>query len=158
MGTLFNSIFWRYWAPPLVWALIILGLSGDMGAGQKTYSLFNWVISWIVTLDLDALGLLHFRIRKVMHVLCYGVLSVLWFRALMASYPHRLKANILLALGLCLAVSAADESSQFLSASRTGSLWDVGLDITGGVLFLFPAVYHWKRKNLVPSEVKAPLS
>jgi VanZ family protein len=129
-----------------------------MGAGQKTFSLFNWVISWIVTLDRNALALLHFRIRKVMHVLCYGVMSILWFRALMASYPNRLNANLVLALGLCLAVSAADESSQFLSASRTGSLWDVGLDMTGGVLFLFSTFFYWKRRNMTPFGIRTPLS
>jgi len=136
-----------------------MGLSGDLGSGPKSFNIVNWIVSCIVTLDPEALSLLHFRIRKMMHVIFYGVLSVLWFRALMASYPRRLYANIALALGLCLAVAAADEGYQFLFAfaSRTGTLGDVALDMAGGVLFLFPAASYWKRKNLIPSEFKAPL-
>jgi VanZ family protein len=157
LKTLIYSAFWRFWIPPLIWALVIMGLSGDLGSGPKSFSIVNWVVSWFVTLDPEALSLLHFRIRKMMHVIFYGVLAVLWFRALMASYPKRLNLNIALALGLCLAVAAVDEGHQFMTATRTGSLGDVALDMAGGVLFLFPAVSYWKRKNLVPSEVKAPL-
>jgi VanZ family protein len=153
------STFWRYWLPPFIWALMIMGLSGDLGSGPKSFSIVNWLASWIVTLDHDALALLNFRIRKMMHVIFYGVLAALWFRALMASYPKGFSVNIAGALGLCLAVAALDEGHQFLFAAglRTGSLSDVVLDMAGGVLFLFPAVFYWKRKNMASSEVKAPL-
>lgn len=131
-------------------------LSGDFGAGPKTFGMFNWLISLVVNLNPKIISLYHFYFRKALHVICYGVLSVLWFRALMASYPKRLKANFGLALALSLAVAVIDEGHQFLIVTRSGSLGDVALDMAGGLLFLFFLVSYRKRKLMVPSEAKPP--
>jgi VanZ family protein len=149
---------WRYWAPPLIWALVVMSLSGDLGAAPNSFSLFNWALSWIITLPPETLSQLHFQIRKALHFICYGILAVLWLRALMASHPYRLRANIILALIFCLMVALIDEGHQLLLNSRTGSVWDVILDMTGAVAFTLLAFGYWKRKLAVPLTTQPPFS
>ncbi|MGQ9688247.1 MAG: VanZ family protein [Desulfobaccales bacterium] len=149
-----NPLIWRYWAPSVFWAIVIMVLSGDVGAVPNSHSIFKWVVSWIVTLPPQTLNQLHFKFRKAMHVICYGVLAILWFRALMASRPRRMGANLILALMLCLGVALIDEGHQHLLTSRTGSLGDVGLDMGGAVGFALVTAYCWRRRN--PAAVLRP--
>jgi VanZ family protein len=153
-----NSTVWRYWAPPVIWALAIMVLSGDLGAGPKTYSMFSWVLSLIVTLPSKTVGVLHTYFRKSLHVIFYGILSVLWFRALMASHPGRLWGNFFLALVLCLAVSLIDEGHQFFLTSRTGNLGDVFLDMSGAVVFTLLTVLLGKRQRMAPAAAQPPFT
>jgi VanZ family protein len=134
-----NHFSWRPFAPALLWSVVILILSGNAGTLNNSFVPFNWVMSRLFTLDADTLARLHFYFRKMLHFFCYGVLAVLWFRALMLSRPHHLGANHLLALGLCLAVALADEGRQHLVPGRTSSGWDVGLDMAGALIFLVVA-------------------
>jgi VanZ family protein len=151
-----NALAWRYWAPPVIWALAIMVLSGDLGASPNTFSLFKWVLSLLVTLPPKTVSLLHMYFRKSLHVICYGILSVLWFRALMASHPRRLWGNFFVALGLCLAVSLIDEGHQFLLTSRTGNLGDVVLDMSGAVTFTLLTVVFQKRQVPAPAAAQPP--
>jgi VanZ family protein len=155
---LLYSLAWRYWAPPVIWALAIMVLSGDLGAGPKTYSMFSWALSWFVTLPSKTVSLLHMYFRKSLHVICYGILSVLWFRALMASRPGRLWGNFFVALGLCLAVSLIDEGHQYFLTSRTGNLGDVGLDMSGAVIFTLVTALFVKKQSPAPAGVQPPHS
>jgi VanZ family protein len=139
-----------------MWTLAIVVLSGNLGSPPRTLGIFKWVISWIVNLDLHTLESLHFYFRKALHVMCYGVLTVLWYRALMASCPERPGANKMLALAFTLIVAITDEGRQYLSPGRTASWWDVGLDMTGGVLFLTLIAWYWGRKNRLPSQAEPP--
>ena len=150
------SPVWSFWAPPLIWTLVLLVLSGNLGSLTNTAGPFKWVVSRLFTLDPDTLDLLHFYFRKTVHVIFYGILGVLWFRALMASYPEHFGVNWMLALTLCLTVALADEEHQYFLPSRTGSWRDVGLDLSGGVLFLFLIACYWKWKNRLLVEVKSP--
>jgi VanZ family protein len=130
-------------------------LSGDLGSGKNTLSFFKWILSGITTTQ--NINLIHFLFRQTLHILCYGILSVLWFRALMAAYPKRLGINIILALALCLMVALIDEVHQIVVTSRKGSLRDVGLDMTGAVLFTFLAALFWKKRVMAPSEAQSPV-
>ncbi len=149
------STLWGYWVPPIIWTLTIVVLSGNSGSLNNTFGVFKWVISWVVTLDYDTISLFHYWFRKVLHVMYYGVLCVLWFRALMATFPKRLGLNLILALVLCLTVALIDEGHQLLVASRRGSLGDVALDMTGAVLFTLFTARYWKRKFML-SEARPP--
>lgn len=131
-------------------------LSGELGAGPHTYSMFNWVLSLIVTLPSQTVGVLHTYFRKSLHVMCYGFLSVLWFRALMASRPRRLWGNFWLALGLCLAVALIDEGHQYFLTSRTGNLGDVGLDMSGAVIFTLITALFLKSRSPAPAATRPP--
>ena len=111
MRTAAKSALWRYWAPTLVWTLAIVVLSGNPGSLANTSAIFTWIMSWIVILDLDTLSRYHFYCRQALHAICYGVLTILWFRALTASYPESLWTSRILALALL--VSLTDEGRQY---------------------------------------------
>jgi VanZ family protein len=147
---------WRPYAPAFLWSLVILILSGNAGTFNNSFVPFNWLVSLLVTLDPDTLNRLHFFFRKMLHFICYGVLGVLWFRALMASCPERPGTNHLLALALCLAVALTDEWRQRLIPGRTASIWDVGLDMAGGLVFLMVARRYWGIGKRIPPETRQP--
>lgn len=149
-----NSLVLRYWAPPVIWAVVIMMLSGDLGAFPNSFSLVKWVLSLFVTLPAKTVSLLHMYFRKSLHVICYGILSVLWFRALMASRPGRLWGNFLLALVLCLTVAIIDEGHQHVLTSRTGTVSDVFLDLSGAVFFTLVAAFFgkWQKMEAVAAQ------
>ncbi len=148
--------WWRYWVPPIVWTLGIVVLSGGLGAVTNTFVIFKWVVSWFVTMDPRTLEMPHFYFRKFLHVVCYGVLTILWLRALTASFPGRFGTNALMALGLSLLVALIDEGHQLLVPGRTPSFWDIGLDMTGGLLFLFITACSWQKRNRLRAGMESP--
>ena len=149
------SPFWRYWAPPILWALALLALSGEAGSSRHTSNFLQWVLSWIVTPSPEVLDLLHNLLRQAVHVFAYGILSVFWFRALAFRFPGSPGANVILALVLSLAVALLDEGHQALVPSREGSLGDVALDMAGAALLTAFAAYA-RRLSLSPPEARPP--
>lgn len=131
-------------------------MAGNPGSVTNTFGIFKWAMSRLLTLDQPTLESLHFYFRKLLHVVCYGILTVLWFRALMASYPERPGANRLLALAFTLLVSITDEGRQYLSPGRTPSWWDVGLDLSGGLFFLSLSTCCGARKNRTSTAAGSP--
>ncbi len=151
-----HSSFWHSWGPPIVWALILMGASGDLGATPNTYQIFKWVLSTFTNLSPKTIEFLHPWFRKSLHVICYGFLSVLWLRALILTYPERRGVNLILTLLLTLAVSVVDEGHQALVKSRTGALRDVSLDMTGAILFTLATARFLERKGRIASEAEEP--
>ncbi len=140
--------WWLAWGPPILWTLATWTMSGHLGAPANTFVVFHWVISWFTTsLDHDTLMQYQFYCRKALHAICYGFLTILWFRALTATYPRRFGANIMAALALALVVAALDEGRQYFVPGRTASFWDIGLDLSGGIFFLSLFVAGWKFSN-----------
>jgi VanZ family protein len=116
----------RY-APPIVWMAAIASFSGDTLAAEETAS---WVIPVLAALLPGAspptLHTLHAALRKLGHVVEYGILGALWLRALAPGRPLRRAA--LGAIGLAAAYAVVDEARQSLTESRSGALTDVALD------------------------------
>ncbi len=86
----------------------------------------------------ETLRIYHGYIRKAAHFAEYAVLAFLAVRALAASHLYRLRYA--LALLLVIGIAAIDEFHQSFEISRTGSILDVMLDISGGsamVIFLW---------------------
>ena len=115
------------WLPAIVWAAIILSASNDSFSANESRG-------WLATLfGREMPYALNFLMRKSGHLLAYGLLGALAWRA---------EKRIGVALTVVLLVAMADEYSQGLTRSRTGSAWDVVLDLCGAFLALsaFPAV------------------
>jgi VanZ family protein len=123
-----------YWLPPLLWSAAVLAMSGDWGAGRQTLGLVQWLCSWIPSLSPAQIQVIHFYFRKTGHVLAYGILYLLWFRAFQGSFRYRPGISFLWALGLSLLLALLDEGHQSRLASRTGSIRDVALDLGGALL------------------------
>jgi VanZ family protein len=126
--------FFFYWLPPLLETAAILVLSGDLGSSRHTRELIEWLSSWLPFLKMAPMEETQGYLRKTGHITAYGVLYILWFRALLWRLSPRRGAAILLSLGLCLLTALLDEGHQAMLASRTGCLSDVALDFGAAAL------------------------
>jgi hypothetical protein len=111
--------------------LIALGssslLSGDRTGGWILAPL-GQVAPWASPATLAAI---HFGLRKLGHVVEYGILAILWHRALGPSPITRPAAFI-----IAVAYGGLDELWQGLLPSRTPAASDVAVDAAGALLGL----------------------
>lgn len=84
-------------------------------------------------------------IRKSAHVAEYAVLALLTLRAMWISFESLIVRLAAASLLLALAVAAVDESRQATLDTRTGSITDVLIDISGAFAALCVAVFFIRR-------------
>jgi VanZ family protein len=118
----FNALFLR-WLPVVVWAGLIFTFSAqsDLRFAQA-----------------DAVD---FVVRKAGHMLVFGVLAVLLWRALTSSGIDR---AIVWSLALTAAYAGSDEFHQSFTTGRHASPVDVGIDSAGALIALLVLV-AWLR-------------
>ena len=139
---------WRY-GPVILWmALIFLASTGELAA-SNTSRIVRPLLLWLFP-GLSEEGLMrgHFAVRKGAHFAEYAILALLAARAFLSSSQHILRVNWF-ALALCLTALYAllDEYHQTFVATRTGSIYDSLIDITGGATAL-AALLLWRvRRN-----------
>src|SRR5690606_36078456 len=89
----------------------------------------------------------HSIVRKGAHLFEYAVLALL---ALWAFRPSRVqllsKRPFAAAIFFVAIIAMIDEFQQSFDPTRTGSVYDVGLDIVGGLIAV-AAVGLWRRRN-----------
>ena len=89
----------------------------------------------------EAIALYHAYVRKFAHFTEYAILAFWARRAFRDSSKKFLRAKPYLAsFTLVVVVAVIDEISQRFNATRTGSIYDVLLDISGGlamIVFMF---------------------
>ncbi len=134
--------FLSYWLPPCLGVAAILSLSGDLGSSARTLTLLERLLFWVPFLKAH-LEMVNAVLRKAGHVLGYGVLCFLWFRAFQGQQGYGRGKSLLCSLALCLAVALTDEVHQSLVNSRTGSLRDVALDLAGATLGAVLTLRRW---------------
>jgi VanZ family protein len=118
---------------PVAWMGLIAFLSGDLFAAEHTGAWLLPVLQRLLpTVDRGGLDALHAVIRKLAHVIEYGILAALWRRALApaASAPWAGWWALLLAASYAV----VDETRQGLAPSRTPSALDVAIDTAGALL------------------------
>jgi len=106
----------------VAWSAVILFVSSDFFSARNTGAFLHDL------LGRDVPYTLHIILRKLGHLLGYGILGALAFRAARVDIPRR---PILSAFAVVLLVAGIDEMHQATLASRTGSGWDVVLDLIG---------------------------
>ncbi len=137
-----------YWLPPLVWAIVILALSGDLASARHSGTIVYWILSRLTFLIPEQIDLVHFLIRKTAHVVVYGVQYFFWFRAFQESRGASRRKSCLASLGLCLLLALVDEAHQSFVKSRTGSLMDVSLDMGGASIAALITLAFRRRRRL----------
>ncbi|MBU0706790.1 VanZ family protein [Patescibacteria group bacterium] len=111
-----------YWLPPLVWAAVIFGIS----------SISNLQIEEIKSWDMV--------LRKIAHMLEYAVLVVLFIRLGVDKQKADWKIYLISLIGVLL-YAITDEWHQTYVLRRFGSITDVLIDTSGGIM---GAVFYYK--------------
>lgn len=119
--------FLSSWLPVVLWITIILSAANDRFSTEETTGWLQQVLGESMPLALN------WMLRKAGHLVSYGILALLTWRA------HR---RFAVALLLSLAVAITDEAMQAMTISREGSVYDILLDLSGALLALLilPAV------------------
>lgn len=136
---------WRY-GPLLVWmALIFFFSTGELSAGN-TSRIVRPLILWLFPgTSEETLGLVHFFVRKGAHFTEYAVLALLAARAFLSSSQPPLRRHwFMWSLTLVVLYALSDEFHQTFVPSRTGSIYDSMIDITGGLTALL-LLMLWRK-------------
>lgn len=132
----------RY-APLVLWIGVILFLSSNQGSMAETSRFIRPIIEFFFPAAApDTFLIVHALIRKAAHFVEYALLAVFAARAFVGSPNWGA-----LALLVVLVIAAIDEFNQSIISSRTGSGWDVLLDLSGGVVAI---CILWIAKNRWP--------
>jgi len=148
----------RYWLPVLFWLGVIVYESLRLSSNVTGSWLFQLFRVLHIQLSWSAFSALHHLLRKAGHVTGYGILCLLLFRAWFhtlrlpdqvsigrrAADPGHVGQELrimhvrcaALAISITLVTAFLDEWHQAFDRARTGSPWDVALDVSGGVVFL----------------------
>ena len=128
---------WRY-GPLLAWAAFVLFASTGEFSASNTSRIVRPLLLWLYpNITEPSIQTVHFFVRKAAHLTEYGILALLAARAFRTSSLTALRrAWWLAAFALVAAVSLTDEYHQSFLPSRTGTIYDSYLDMTGGAIAL----------------------
>lgn len=146
---------WAY-APVLLWIGVIFLMSSPEASFSQTSRIIGPLLHFFYpSIAPETEALIHGYVRKTAHFSEYAVLAFLACRA--CSFSTSLfvrKWRYLLPLMLVIAIASLDEFNQSFEASRTSSVWDVALDISGGMAML---IFLWavRRPKLEQLSQKA---
>lgn len=148
-----RGLLQRKTAAMAAWLLIpiaagcILGyVSGGIGGADH---MIKWVMDTLHWSRGQAETCVHY-LRKSIHFTAYGLLGLSLFRAAMAGGAPKPRAFVF-AILVVLSMASFDEMRQTTSPNRTGSFWDVTLDVSGaGTFAAFAAAICGRRKKAEP--------
>ena len=123
---------WR-WLPVVAWSAVILAASSDLFSAERSGSVLRAILGH------ELPHLLHVAVRKLGHLLAYGFLGILALRAARSGGLQPADGSdglkpVATSVIVVLLVAVIDEWHQSTLASRSGSPWDVLLDVVGGAL------------------------
>ena len=123
--------------PPVLWMAAIAIFSSELFGADRTggyvLAILARLLPWAGTETLHAL---HGLLRKLGHVVEYGILAALWLRALApgGAVGQASARAAWWAVGLAVAYAGIDELRQGLAPNRSPSGWDVLVDAAGAAL------------------------
>lgn len=142
VGTDHTNRNWRgrviRYAPFLICTVVIFTASSSTGSAENTSRFIRPLLELIFySAEPASIDSIHGFIRKSAHFIFYGILAVLAFRAFVGSSKRLLAATpIITALFAVFVIASVDEINQSFNPERTGSMFDVLLDMAGAVTFL----------------------
>ena len=138
---------WRY-GPLLLWmALIFFFSTGELSA-SNTSRIVRPLILWLYPgTSEETLDLVHFFVRKAGHFTEYAILALLAARAFLSTSQQPLRRHwFIVSLLVVVLYALSDEFHQTFVPSRTGSIYDSLIDMTGGLTALLLLTLWSKRK------------
>ncbi|HSK73249.1 MAG TPA: VanZ family protein [Pyrinomonadaceae bacterium] len=129
--------FIRY-APLFLWIGVIFFFSTAQASMSNTSRFIRPILVFFFpNAPEETLLVYHFYIRKFAHFAEYAALAFFASRAFFASSQKFLRKYwFLTSLLLVLLIASLDEINQSFIPTRTGSVWDVLLDFSGGATML----------------------
>jgi len=139
---------WRY-GPLLFWIAFIFFASTGEFSSSNTSRITGPFLQWLFPqISEENLALAHLITRKVAHFAEYAILG--WFaaRAFSTSLTPALRVRwFFISLLLVIICSLADEYHQSFVPTRTGSMYDSLIDMSGGLTALL--LYRlWRRRKV----------
>ena len=137
--------FFRY-APLVFWVGLVLFLSTGNASMSNTSRFIRPLLEFIFpNASIETLDVYHGYIRKLAHITEYAILAFWASRAFSNSSKEFLRRFWYVFVFILVALTASiDETNQSYLASRTGSIYDVLLDIAGGTAMILIFFTAWK--------------
>lgn len=134
--------------PLVLWiGFIFYASSGQMSASETSRFVAPVVRWFFPEVDAATLKTIHIFVRKTAHFVEYALLALVAARAFITSSRPVLRRNwFALSFTLVAVVALFDEYNQSFYATRTGTIYDSLLDMTGGLAAL-AAVALWRRSK-----------
>lgn len=139
----------RY-APLLIWMGFIFFASTAAFSAANTSRIIGPLLRWLFPrISEEQLATAHFIVRKAAHFTEYAILGWLAARAFATSSRQTWRRRwFLISLALVIIYALSDEYHQSFVASRTASIYDSFIDMTGGLTaILFYA--SWRARQAV---------
>jgi VanZ family protein len=143
----------RAWLPVVLWLGVIAVESTGLMSSPHTGSILFGVLSAIFgPLNKHKFEIFHGILRKCGHFAGYGILSMLFFRALVKSSLGSMTVAMyrrlaLYSVAFTFAVASLDEWHQTFLPSRTGTIRDVLLDTGAAVVLQYVVVLVLHRRG-----------
>lgn len=147
MGQRSVARFLSRYLPLVVWLVFISVASSDSFSANNTSRIIGPVVLWLFpNTTPETLAVVHFIVRKIAHFTEYAILAYLAARAFRTS-PRPALANrwFLAAFALVIVYALLDEYHQTFVPSRTASIYDSFIDMTGGLVTLL--VLRLRRRS-----------
>ena len=116
---------------PIVGGCTLGFLSGGLGGANHMHSFMTTYFHVTV----EQAEVIVRWIRKTIHFVAYGTLAYGFFRVALSGKAAR-NAAITFSLMCTLTMATFDELRQTTAPNRSGSIWDVALDMTGAASFV----------------------
>jgi len=136
---------------PIAAGCVLGYVSGGIGGSDH---MVEWAIRVLHMSREQAETGVHY-LRKTIHLCAYGTLGLAYFRAAITGGAEKSR-SIGFALLSVLTMASFDELRQTTAPNRTGSIWDVMLDVTGAFIFVMLASAFVKKTkpSAKPAQVK----
>jgi VanZ family protein len=147
----------KAWIAAILWMIVIAIESTALLSATNTSRILYPLLHYLFGMDWEHFHQWHFYIRKGGHVVGYGILSILAFRAWRETFPARGNPRwtmrwASIAVLMTAFVASLDEWHQSFIPSRTGTPRDVALDTCAGIaaqVLIF--LWLWKLRKAPPS-------
>lgn len=138
------------YAPLVIWVFVVLGLGSSLGSMNETSRIIRPLLEFLFpSSPPDTITVYHGYIRKLAHITEYAVLAFLAARAFSVSAIAALKEyRFGFAVLVVLLVASLDEFHQSFESTRTGTVWDVALNLAGGAaMAAILKIVHYRRSR-----------
>jgi VanZ family protein len=144
--------FLKYWLPVLIWMALIFSASSDSHSYEHSSLFVEPFLHWLFPrMSQSRVEVIHYFIRKCMHLTEYAMLALLFWRALRQPVKNDPRPwnwhDARLTLLLVMLYAASDEFHQLFVSSRDAAVHDVLIDTVGGAAGLLAlwTLGRWRK-------------